>query len=103
VRSLQQATATSTGAELPRFIKDEFDAFFACGILAHGFPQLPCGACGHDTLLALVVARAFAIGGTVVTAEHVKQNAVKVPYICKHFDMPWLDLDGFKEREVWEF
>ena len=30
-------TEASTGAELPRFIKDEFDAFLACGILAHGF------------------------------------------------------------------
>jgi hypothetical protein len=25
----------SAGAELPRFIKDEFDAFLECGILAH--------------------------------------------------------------------
>jgi hypothetical protein len=24
-----------TGAELPRFIEDEFDAFLMCGILAH--------------------------------------------------------------------
>jgi hypothetical protein len=30
-------TEASTGAELPRFIKDEFDAFLECGILAHGF------------------------------------------------------------------
>jgi predicted short-subunit dehydrogenase-like oxidoreductase (DUF2520 family) len=30
-------TEASTGSELPRFIKDEFDAFLECGILAHGF------------------------------------------------------------------
>ena len=42
----------STGAELPRFIEDEFDAFLACGILAHGFLRLRCGECGHDKLLA---------------------------------------------------
>jgi hypothetical protein len=42
----------STGAELPRFIKDEFDAFLECGILAHGFLRLRCGECGHDKLLA---------------------------------------------------
>ena len=45
-------TAPSTGAELPWFIKDEFDAFLECGILAHGFLQLRCGECGHDKLLA---------------------------------------------------
>jgi len=37
---------------LPRFIKDEFDAFLECGILAHGFLRLRCGECGHDKLLA---------------------------------------------------
>ena len=30
-------TEASTGDRLPRFIKDEFDAFPECGILAHGF------------------------------------------------------------------
>jgi len=42
----------STGSELPRFIKDEFDAFLECGILAHGVLRLRCGECGHDRLLA---------------------------------------------------
>ncbi len=42
----------STGSELPGFIKDAFDAFLECGILAHGFLRLRCGACGHDKLLA---------------------------------------------------
>ncbi len=37
---------------MPRFIKDEFDAFLECGILAHGFLRLRCGECGHDKLLA---------------------------------------------------
>ena len=45
-------TEANTGAELPRFIKDEFDAFLECGILAHGFLRLRCGECGHDKLLA---------------------------------------------------
>ncbi len=40
-------TEASTGAELPRSIKDEFDAFLECGILAHGFLRLRCGECGH--------------------------------------------------------
>ena len=45
-------TEASTGAELPRFIKEEFDAFLECGILAHGFLRLRCGDCGRDKLLA---------------------------------------------------
>ena len=45
-------TEASTGSELPGFIKDEFDAFLECGILAHGFLRLRCGDCGHDKLLA---------------------------------------------------
>ncbi len=50
-RLVQQHEA-STGADLPRFVKDEFDAFLECGILAHGFLRLRCGECGHDKLLA---------------------------------------------------
>ena len=43
---------TETGARLPEFIKDEFDAFLECGILAHGFLRLRCGDCGHEKLVA---------------------------------------------------
>ena len=46
-------TEASTGSELPRFIKDEFDAYLERGILAHGFLRLRCGDYGHDKLLAL--------------------------------------------------
>ena len=45
-------TEASTGSALPRFIKDEFDAFLECGSLTHGFLRLRCGECGHDKLLA---------------------------------------------------
>src|SRR3954467_12275230 len=36
-----------TGARLPEFIKDQFDAFLECSIPAHGFLRLRCGECGH--------------------------------------------------------
>jgi hypothetical protein len=36
-------TEASTGAELPLFIKDEFDALLECSILVHGFLRLRCG------------------------------------------------------------
>ena len=41
-----------TGASLPQFVKEEFDAFLECGILAHGFLRLRCGDCGHEKLVA---------------------------------------------------
>ena len=45
-------TEAATGASLPQFVRDEFDAFLECGILAHGFLRLRCGDCGHDKLVA---------------------------------------------------
>lgn len=52
---------------------------------------------------AFIVARAFAIGGSVVTTERFKPNAVKLPNICEHFQIPCLDLERFMEKEGWEF
>jgi Transposase zinc-binding domain len=40
------------GSGLPEFVKAEFDAFLACGILAHGFLCLRCADCGHEKLVA---------------------------------------------------
>ena len=37
---------------LPHFVKDEFDAYLECGILAHGFLRLTCDGCARDTLVA---------------------------------------------------
>ena len=58
-RLVQQHAATffaqaedAAGADLPQFVKDEFDAFLECGILANGFLRLRCGDCGHDKLVA---------------------------------------------------
>jgi hypothetical protein len=58
-RLVQQHAATffaqaeaEAGADLPQFVKDEFDAFLECGILAHGFLRLRCSDCGHDKLVA---------------------------------------------------
>ena len=44
-------TEASSGSELSRFVKEEFDAVLECGSLAHGFLRLRCGECGHDRLL----------------------------------------------------
>ncbi|MEO7853080.1 MAG: transposase zinc-binding domain-containing protein [Rubrivivax sp.] len=47
----EQAEAAA-GANLPHFVKDEFDAFLECGILARGFLCLHCGDCGHGKMVA---------------------------------------------------
>ena len=52
---------------------------------------------------AFIVARAYAVGGTVVTMERLSANAVKVPNVCEHFKIPCLDLERFMESEGWEF
>ena len=41
-----------TGTGLPEFVKDEFEAFLECGILAHGFLRLRCADCAHEKLVA---------------------------------------------------
>jgi hypothetical protein len=41
-----------TGVGLPDFVKEEFDAFLECGILAHGFLRLRCADCVHEKLVA---------------------------------------------------
>jgi hypothetical protein len=58
-RLVQQHAATffaqaedAAGADLPQLVKDEFDTFLECGILANGFLRLRCGDCGHDKLVA---------------------------------------------------
>jgi Transposase zinc-binding domain len=56
---IQQHAATffmqaqgATGSSLPRYVKDEFEAFLESGILAHGFLRLHCGGCKQDQLSA---------------------------------------------------
>jgi hypothetical protein len=41
-----------TGAGLPDFVREEFDAFLECGILAYGFLRLRCADCAHEKLVA---------------------------------------------------
>ncbi len=50
-----------------------------------------------------IVARAYAIGGTVVTLESEPPNGAKIPNICRHFGIPCLSLEGFMEEEDWTF
>ncbi len=50
-----------------------------------------------------IVARAMVLEATVITMESEPRNGVKIPNICRHFDIPCATLEGFMEIEGWEF
>ena len=50
-----------------------------------------------------VIAKAKQIDGCVVTQELFKENAAKIPNVCDHFGIPYTNLEGFMEKEGWEF
>lgn len=50
-----------------------------------------------------VIARARLQRGCVVTQETLKANAANIPNVCKHFNIPCIDLEAFMETENWKF
>ncbi|MEN5289971.1 PIN domain-containing protein [Stenotrophomonas lactitubi] len=40
---------------------------------------------------------------TVVTEEHFKQNAAKIPNVCQHFSVPCINLEQFMAQEQLSF
>jgi hypothetical protein len=51
-RDLPAQVERETGSGLPDFVREEFDAFLECGILAHGFLRLRCADCAPEKLVA---------------------------------------------------
>ena len=50
-----------------------------------------------------VIAKAKVERRIVVTEERFKENAAKIPNVCVHFGIAWADLEGFLEKEGWQF
>ena len=53
-----------------------------------------------------VIARAWGIGGTVVTTEVAgggKGKGIKIPSVCEHFGVPCVNPEEFMKREGWRF
>ena len=50
-----------------------------------------------------VIASAKVRCATVVTEEKYKANSSKIPNICEHFGILYTNLEGFMEKEGWEF
>jgi hypothetical protein len=51
------AEIEAEGGELPAFVRDEIEAYFRCGILAHGFVRVRCKDCGHNRVVAFACKR----------------------------------------------
>jgi hypothetical protein len=50
-----------------------------------------------------IIAKAYNDNLTVITQESYKPNAAKIPNICKHFKIKYVNLEGFLETENWIF
>jgi hypothetical protein len=50
-----------------------------------------------------VIAKAWEVGGCVVTEEADRLNAARIPNVCAHFGVDCTNLEGFMERERWQF
>ena len=50
-----------------------------------------------------VIARAAITRSTVVTMEQFKDNAAKIPNICRHFNVRCITLEEFMQAEGWTF
>jgi len=50
-----------------------------------------------------VIASAKIKSACIVTEESKKENASRIPNICEHFNIECTNVEGFMEREGWEF
>lgn len=50
-----------------------------------------------------LISRARAIGAIVVTEEVLKPNAAKIPNVCQHFGVRFMDVRGFLQEQGWRF
>ncbi len=50
-----------------------------------------------------VIAAAAIKNATVVTQERLKPHAAKIPNVCEHFGISYIDLEGFMTAQNWNF
>ena len=48
------AMVDSEGKNLPKYVRQEFDAYLRCGIHAYGFLRLKCDGCHSERLVAFL-------------------------------------------------
>ena len=81
-----------------RFVNEIF-------LVAHFKVSLPDRTRLGNTPFAdpFVIAQAKVMNYCVVTQEHERPRAAKIPNICQHFGVDCTNLQGFMERENWSF
>ena len=58
---------------------------------------------GRPVADPFLVAKAKVENTTLVTQEERRENAAKIPNVCEHFGVQYTNLEGFMEREGWQF
>lgn len=97
IRSNQHIFTTPTAAEGQIILE-----IYAVRHFQHNVEQKKIQAGGFNAD-PFVVAKACANDGIVVTLEEERPDGAKIPNICRHFGVPWLNLEGFMEQEHWIF
>jgi len=50
-----------------------------------------------------LIVRAHVGKGVLVTEERWKPSGAKIPNVCEHFKVQYMNLQGFMSREKWQF
>lgn len=58
---------------------------------------------GRPAADPFVIAKAKCENAIVVTEETYKENAAKIPNVCKHFEIECINLEEFMQKENWQF
>lgn len=58
---------------------------------------------GNPVADPFVIAAASIRGAIVVSEEVLKPNGAKIPNVCQHFGIDFVDLEGFMGRNGWQF
>lgn len=88
---------TPSAAEL-QFVAQIFQISHFQGLI--GQKQRLTGAPVADPF---VIACAKVKDGTVVTEEQFKPEAAKIPNVCRHFNVPCINLEIFMQQQGWSF
>jgi hypothetical protein len=83
------------GGALPRFVREEFEAYLRCGRLEHGFVRAKCTGCRHEHLVAFSCKRrgwcpSCAARRMAETGAHLVDNVLpRAPYRQWVVSFPW--------------
>jgi len=58
---------------------------------------------GRPVADPFLVAKAKVENKMLVTQEELRENAAKIPNVCKYFNIQYTNLEGFMEKEEWQF